>query len=281
MWFFTGGCHYTDGCDRFMSFCKQCPETREYFVKLNTNRELLRKQRIIENKAVNVVCLSNWMKSLSEKSTILQGCDHYLIPNSVSFDVFNPGNTEEIRKKYKVPIDKTVMFFAAGTLNNYRKGFDLLIEALLSLEDTIQDLYLISAGHQSEDFGIKNHKNFGKVSDESIMADLYRMADVYILPSREDNLPNVMLESLACGTPVISFATGGMVDTLDSTNGVMAEEMSAKGLVEAIETFIDRKDGFNRIEIYNEAKRKFHFQVQGLNTFNLYNKLIKHAPTDI
>jgi glycosyltransferase involved in cell wall biosynthesis len=98
----------------------------------------------------------------------------------------------------------------------------------------------------------------GRIEDESELARYYSLADAFIIPSREDNLPNVMLESMACGTPVISFNIGGMKETIrNQFNGLKAERTEAPQLAAAIKSFINTRKHFNRDEIRNFALQNY------------------------
>ena len=116
----------------------------------------------------------------------------------------------------------------------------------------------------------------GQVYTEEEMATCYALADVFILPSREDNLPNTMLESFACGIPVISFTNGGMKEHIkEDINGSKAEEISALSLANTIDRFYENKRAYNWIKIRSYAKNNFSFSQQAESYKRIYQKLLK------
>lgn len=279
MWPFTGGCHYSDGCMNFQKTCTSCPEISKWNYGI-PEREQRRKKKITEKK-IAIVCLSEWMKNRSQNSTLFQGKDHFLIRNSIDTETFIVRNKEALRAKNGIPNNVPVFFFAAGNLQNYRKGFDQLFGAIDLLEKEGINCFIFTAGKSAPQLDvIKNHKNFGLIRDQVKMAELYSMADAYLLSSKEDNLPNVMLESLACGTPVISNHTGGMQDIIkEGINGVFSLDFTSDGFLNAIRKFISIQRSFNRDQIRKDAISNFSPHIQSTKYQEVYKKLINNDVT--
>lgn len=275
MWPFTGGCHYSDGCMKFQDKCSSCPEVKEWNYG-TVEKEQLKKRKIAE-KRLAIVCLSEWMKRRSQESFVFQDQDHHLIRNSINTETFSMRNKEELRAKYQIPSNIPIFFFAAGNLLNYRKGFDQLLGAIDKLEEEGVECFIITAGKSSPRLNLlKNHKNFGSIQNEGKMAELYSMADAYLLSSIEDNLPNVMVESLSCGTPVISNPTGGMQDIIEEGfNGFFSSDFSSEGFLKAIKKFINQKDSIDRDQIRKAAIDKFAPPIQSSKYIEVYKSLLK------
>jgi glycosyltransferase involved in cell wall biosynthesis len=179
-----------------------------------------------------------------------------VIPNSIDITTFKVYDKIEVRKELDLPLDKPVLLFVSQSVGNRRKGFDLLQEALKKLN---RDCVLLVVGSVSDSLKeVPNCRFVGTVNEEQRMAMLYAAADAFILPSREDNLPNTMVESLCCGTPVISFSNGGMRDHIQTLkNGVLIETMTADALLEGIHLFLDNITQFDRESISHEAHALF------------------------
>jgi glycosyltransferase involved in cell wall biosynthesis len=118
--------------------------------------------------------------------------------------------------------------------------------------------------------------DFGFVEDESQMAELYSIADLFVIPSLEDNLPNTVIESLLCGTPVVGFKTGGIPDMIENgINGALAEEKTAAALRDAIVLALDKIAHFDRSNISATARAKYGLEIQAHAYSNLFRKLLK------
>ena len=117
--------------------------------------------------------------------------------------------------------------------------------------------------------------SLGEINSSSEMAECYSMADVFVLPSREDNLPNVMLEAFACGTPVIGFNTGGIAEhTIENITGILADEMTAESLENAIEKFYETRNNYNELVIKAYAEENFSNGKQALSYIELYHEIL-------
>ena len=202
---------------------------------------------------------SNWLLQEAGKSDTFKGIPGIMIPNPVDTEDFSPRDTKMLRHLLKIPKENTVFIFVAETVDDYRKGFDLLTEALKALISFPVTLLAIGKGVRPE--GIPGDIRFlGSTNDPKKLSEYYSLADALIIPSREDNLPNVMTEAMACGTPVISFDTGGMSTTIeDGFNGFRAKVISAVSLKETLIEFIKVKESFKRESIRLFAMEHFGF----------------------
>jgi len=234
----------------------------------------IKSEAIKSVKKIRFICPSSWM--LQEvKHSILKEIQVNLVPYSVNLDIFAAHPTEIIRKELGIPIDRKVILFVSDKISTTRKGFDILKEALDKIES--KNLLLIAIGSQMEDNYNFNHEIImpGRIDDEKILAKYYAAADAFILPSRQDNLPNVMLESLACGTPVISFNIGGMRDfVVDEECGILAKSVNAEGLSIAINKFLEQGVNWSRDEIRNFAIENFSPEKQAALLMKAYRALI-------
>ncbi len=211
---FTGGCHYSSGCDKFSQQCGACPQlgsdkendfSRESWTRKNQAFTHLRSEQL------RVVAPSRWLTEEAGRSSLLGRFPKATIPYGVDTDAFAPRDRRSARDVLGVPQDAQVMLFVADALDETRKGLAYLTEALQNLK--LPKGFLISVGKNSPVLNIEMpHLHLGHIASERLLSMIYSAADVFIIPSLEDNLPNTVLESLACGTPVVGFASGGITD---------------------------------------------------------------------
>lgn len=235
---FTGGCHYSVGCDKYRRACGAChllgsgreeDISREYFET---------KRRAYERLGVICVTPSKWLGECAGASALFGGFERRVIPYGLPTDVFQPFDKAAVRRELGVPEDAKVVLFGAASVHNRRKGFRYLLDALEDLAAKgAQNVVLAVFG---EFGGDQPRLPFpvipaGYVTEEAQLAFLFSMADVYVLPSVEDNLPNVVLESLACGTPVVGFDIGGIPDMVEHrSTGWLVERGDVRGLADGI-----------------------------------------------
>lgn len=236
---FTGGCHYSVGCERYTDACGAC-----HLLGSTDERDVTREYFEIKRAAyagLDLTCVtpSRWLGDCLGAGALLGDRPRRVIPYGLPTDVFKPYDRAAVRRELGVPEDAKVVLFGAAGVHNRRKGLRFLIEALeiLAADGHGEDLVLAMFG---EFGGAAPRLPFpvipaGYVTDETQLALLYSMADVYVLPSLEDNLPNVVLESLACGTPVAGFDIGGMPDMIEHRKtGWLAARGDVRGLADAV-----------------------------------------------
>lgn len=229
---FTGGCHYAAGCDGFQDNCRPCPQLRDDPFLL-PHRVLLETETILRDADLTVVAPSRWLAEEAKKSRLFRDRRVEVIPNGVETEVFAPVNRDEARRWLGIDRPGPALLFGAERHGEKRKGFAALMAAMriclkdqrfaqLSRQGEILVLTVGAADGEVEDLGLPVH-HFGYINDDRLMAAVYGAADMFILPSLEDNLPNTMLEAMACGTPVIGFRTGGIPDLVrHGENGLLA-----------------------------------------------------------
>lgn len=246
---FTGGCHYSESCMKFIKTCNSCPILKDTPDINIAETELCKKLKLYANRNIQLVSPSEWLKHSSEQSICFRSFDHYLIPNSLDTSIFRFYNKKSARDILNLPAEKKILLFICDNISDKRKGFDLLVNAL-ELIDKSKIHICVAGNNYNANLNIPDLSYFGKIHDEFKMALLYASSDVFILPSSEDNLPNVMLESLCVGTPVIGFSIGGLKDILKTGyNGVLIDNISSTDLAEAITSFINGKWVFDNKKI--------------------------------
>jgi len=235
---FTGGCHYDEGCGRYSLHCGRCPQLGSQEESDLSNKIWSRKRDAYFNigpGGLHLITPSRWLASEAKRSALFNGLPISVIPNGLDVTTFSPRDKNFARELLGIPQDKLVILYVVDRLDNRRKGLGLLREALAGLKDQTNFL-LVTLGQAVaiQDLGMP-HVSLGLVSDERILSLAYSSADVFVCPSLQDNLPNTVLESLACGVPIVSFNVGGLPDMVrEGVTGYLVPAGNASGLREAI-----------------------------------------------
>ncbi|MDD2458686.1 MAG: glycosyltransferase [Eubacteriales bacterium] len=234
-WAFTGHCGYFDyaHCDRWKTECHHCPEKYRYPISLlldNSRRNYRDKKNLFTGLAnLVLVSPSYWLKGLIEDS-YLKSYPVRVIPNGVNLAVFKP-HDNDFRQRYHCQ-DRYVIL-AVATAWGKRKGLPSLLELTQLLT---ADEILVMVGldpHQKKQIP-KGVIGITRTHDVRELADIYAAADVFINPTLEDNFPTTNLEALASGTPVVTYRTGGSIESIDAATGLIAEQGNVQDLLAKI-----------------------------------------------
>lgn len=242
MWPFMGCEHYDDinSPERYVEGYKK--ENKNVkgidFNKIAWNM----KKKHWENVSFNIICLSNWMKKCVEKSALLKGQKIKLIPNVIDETKFYPIDKNEARNSLNLPLNRKLILFGAFNIENVNKGGDLLDVALAKIKADEIELLIFGKDSGENIHGIKT-RYMGYIKDEEILNQLYNAADVMVVPSRQDNLPNTVLESIRTGTPVVGFKIGGLPDMIvHGKNGYLAQPFNIDELCKGLEFILNNKE---------------------------------------
>ncbi|MBA3311878.1 MAG: glycosyltransferase family 4 protein [Planctomycetota bacterium] len=215
MWSFTGHCVYSFDCERWRTGCGRCPYPDTYpAVRRDATRwEWKLKRRSFVRPSIRVVAISRWMEEQIGRSFLGELPVHH-IPNGIDTELYRPLDREQCRNALNLDRDALVVAFFAADLSDPRKGFDLLSASLNRLPETLRrEVIVLTVGGGGVSGDLPVHvRSLGFVADASQKALAYSAADVLALPSRIDNLPVVLQESFACGTPAVAFDVGGVAD---------------------------------------------------------------------
>jgi glycosyltransferase involved in cell wall biosynthesis len=283
MWSFTGHCAYSYDCDRWKTGCGQCPYPDRYpaIRRDNTHLEWRLKKWIYQHTNVTIVTLSTWLTDQAKQSILNQFPIHK-IANGIDTDIYQPLDTKHCRAKLGIPDNKKVLMFAAHRLTNYTKGGDLLLKALQSLPQSLKsEIILLTIGTGEahfEAFGIQS-LNLGYVSDDQLKAISYSAADLFVFPTRADNLPLVLQESMACGTPMVSFKIGGVPDLVrPGIRGYLAEPEDFKDFSSGIVQLLEDNDQLQQMgqRCRQVALREYSLHLQITKYIDLYNQILQN-----
>ncbi|KQS30675.1 glycosyltransferase [Dyadobacter sp. Leaf189] len=264
---FQGGFHYKDDDIRNRDILFDVND-EQYQCKLKALEQL-------PSDSLTVVSPSKWMMSEASDSQILGRFSHKHIPNGIDTSLFNNKNGSEsnLKSKFGFDSEKITVLFVSESIGNPRKGFDLL--ANLTADWMLTEICeFVAVGNIKSGQKLPGVKYLGSIHSEMLLSEIYSAADIFLLPSREDNLPNVMLESLACGTPVVAFSVGGMKDHIfNGYNGYLSGELSAAGLHNAFIKCINEINSLDHEAISLDARRKFSLERQAKSYLTLYRKM--------
>ena len=236
----TGGCHYDHGCGRFADRCGACPQlgSRD---ELDLSRDVWTRKNASLSKrrphGIQLVATSNWIAAESRRSSLLRDFPVTVIPNALDVDDFAPRDTGFSREMWDVPRDANVILFVADALDIRRKGFAELTQALAGLSNVSRPFLLSVGGMKTKlDLPIP-HLNLGKITSDRLLSLAYSAADVFVMPSLQESFGQTVIESMACGTPVVGFETGGIPDMVrPNETGWLAPTGDVAALGGAIES---------------------------------------------
>ena len=219
-----------------------------------------RKQRMLQGHVVHFVACSRWLAGAARHSGLLDGQRVESIPNPIDTKVFRQRDREESRQRLQLPSDKRLILFVAQRVTNANKGIQYLIDACRRLANMYPDMVnttgmLLLGGHAEE---LENRFPFpvyplGYVSDDKSIVDVYNAADVFVMPSLSENLPNTIMEAMACGVPCVGFKVGGIPEMIvHQKTGYVAKYRDSSDLADGIRWVLDA----DRVALCSQAVRK-------------------------
>lgn len=259
MWPFTGGCHYSKSCTKYQTKCGSCPHLESDRPNDLANSVWHRKQKAWDSSDITVVSPSQWLGEQAWKSSLLGEMQVEVIPNCLDMNLFRPRDRTDGLQHFDLEGDKHYIMFGAA-YETSRKGGDLLLKALeqLSHRSDIVALTFGNTGSQNQEFPV-SVSHLGKLSEDELRL-AYSTADLTVIPSREDNLPNIAVESIASGTPCVGFNVGGLPDIVDHREtGYLAEPFDTNNLAEGIDWISADPDRLDRLSdrARQVAKQRF------------------------
>lgn len=285
MWAFAGGCHYDEGCEKYIKECGNCPQLGSNKEHDLSRRIWQRKKEAWKNLDMIIVTPSRWLAECARSSSIFRDKSVKVIPYGLDTEIYKPSNKILAREKLSLPVDKKLILFGGmNASSDRRKGFQYLVPALNGLKKKLYkttELVIFGSSEPAHkpDFGLKANY-VGTMLDDLSLALLYSAADIFIAPSVQDNLPNTVMESLACGTPVVAFDVGGMPDMVEHTkNGYLAKPFDTEDLAKGIEWILEDSERNEKLSeaAREKAVREYSLETQANCYLKLYEELLENG----
>ena len=251
MWPFTGICHYSGSCDKYLTECHHCPLLLHGGSQKDLSTRVFRKkEKMLRGAHITFVAYSQWLEKLASQSALLTGQRVVSIPNAINTSLFRPENKATARLSFNLPADKILLLFSSMKITDKRKGIDFMVEACRYLAETqpqlAEKLGIVIVGKEAA--AMKGMFPFpvyavDYVADEKRMASLYNAVQAFVTPSLQDNLPNTIVEAMSCGTPCVGFEVGGIPEMIDhKINGYVARYQDSEDLAEGILYVLQQAD---------------------------------------
>ena len=266
-WSFTGICPHFDmiGCEQWKYGCKKCPMSLEFLLANNNSIAENYERKKFMFTGINKMTLvtpSKWLAGLVKQS-FLGAYPIKVINNGIDLNIFKPTESD-FRKKYALENKYIVLGVAFGW--GKRKGLDVFCELAKRLDNKRYQIVLVGTNDDVDKLLPKNIISIHRTQNQHELAEIYTAADLFVNPTREENYPTVNMEAIACGTPVVTFNTGGSPEILDETCGSVVEKNDIDGIYNEIKRVCEtqpyskddclkRAERFDKNSMEEEIKR--------------------------
>lgn len=291
LWPATGICHATLGCEAYKGICHNCQYLPDGGSSDDLSTKIFnRKKKLYYNSGIHFVSCSKWLGDQARRSSLLTGLQITTIPNPIDTHVFYPKNQHDSRLHATLPEDKRIILFVSQRVTLERKGIAYFVEAIDKLVNQYPDIrqntvIAILGGHADEvvpQLALPAIP-LGYVSNEKQIVDIYCSADVFVMPSLDENLPNTIMEAMACGVATVGFKVGGVPEMIDHLkNGYIAkykdaddlaagiywvlaeadrEELKRQCVQKVMSSYSQRSVAMKYIEVYNQVLAFKHYRI--------------------
>ena len=280
LWPATAICHYPGDCVKYRTGCSACP-------MLNPNplvdlaAKVARRKGKIDWRRVTFVGCSEWIARTASESVWLREARFVSIPNPIDTTLFRPIDRREARQRLGLPEEKRLILFAAAKLSDTRKGAMFLLEACRLLAAEMEgEMEIILMGSDATELSALSPvpvRALGYISGAEKLAEAYSCADLFVIPSLEDNLPNTIMEAMTCGTPCVGFRTGGIPEMIDhEVNGYVAASRDSADLARGIAWVLRHPEPGNlSVACREKVMRRYQESVVAKKYIALYQELIQ------
>lgn len=277
---FTGGCLYPIECNRFKSGCGQCPQIGQWPIdsRFDATRFMNGiKRRLHKQGKVIPITPSRWMSKLAFSSGMFSTPPH-VVPNGVDVDLFRPLDKKQARTLLGIPLDRRIVLLSAGNILDERKGTKFSLQALSLVKKLSPYLLVVGSIDENAKKLLEGFEycSTGYISDQQKMALVYAAADIFLFPSLADNQPLAILETMACGTPIVGFETGGIPEMVEQNkSGFLVPQRDVGKLAIALElAFKDNRYVGWGVESRYKAEKEYCFEQFIKNHILVYEEAI-------
>lgn len=280
LWPATAICHYPGDCLKYRTGCSACPMMNENAL-FDLAARVARRKGKIDWRRVTFVGCSEWIARKAKESVWLREARFVSIPNPIDTTLFRPIDRREARQRLGLLEEKRLILFAAAKLSDTRKGAVFLLEACrLLAAEMAGELEIVLMGSDATELSALSPvpvRALGYISGAERLAEAYSCADLFVIPSLEDNLPNTIMEAMACGTPCVGFRTGGIPEMIDhEVNGYVAASRDSADLARGIAWVLRHPEPGNLSAACREkVMRRYQESVVAKKYIALYQELIQ------
>ena len=276
---YTGGCGYALNCDQWKSGCIKCSRLKSGLDVLGLDN-VKKNYKMMEDSfrkfsQLIIVGVSEWISERARNSNIMRSHNVITIHNGIdTTNIFYPRRTEKIVKKYGIPVDKKIVLSVVPNLTSDLKGGSLMMKLA---NNTKEDWYFVIVGAKEVEKNIsRNMLVVPYTESQDELAEIYSLADVFVLGSKMDNYPTVCLEANSCGTPVVGFDVGGVKETIFPNMGEVVPYGDDELLEKTIAKWINKKKYFSD-EILKEVRKKNSKERMTEEYLSLYKEIAKYG----
>jgi glycosyltransferase involved in cell wall biosynthesis len=268
---FTGGCHYSENCELFKVDCMDCPQLSTKYRYYNHENWKKKSRSNVSN--LSIITPSQWLSNQSILSSLFRNQRHSVITNAIDCLVFKVYDKVFCKKLFNIPHSNKAIVFVAQKASFRIKGISYLLEIM---NDFTEDVTILVVGQLENSLEYENIVSLGTIQDEQLLALVYNAADVMVLPSLADNSPNVIIESLSCGTPVVAFDVGGIPELItNGENGFLVERENTQSLFHNINKAL--VFDWQNDEISKKAHALYSYEKQAKAYNELFEKITSIA----
>lgn len=276
-WLYTGHCYYYSyiGCDKWKTGCGNCPQKRKFPASLIFDRSaknFLDKKKaftLMPHDLLTIVPVSEWIRS-EMKESFLKDYPFRVIHNGIDLEVFNVYDTERVKQKYGLQ-NKHILLGLASIWSEEKGLYDFIKMAGMLRDDEV--VVLVGVTAKEKKLLPKNVVGIARTENVHQLAELYAASDAFINPTWQDNYPTVNLEAIACGTPVVTYRTGGSIEAVTPETGIIVEQGDVKGLLEAARAIIKRGKAYYTPLCRKYAEAHFRKEDRYADYLRLYEEL--------
>jgi glycosyltransferase involved in cell wall biosynthesis len=275
-WAFTGHCTYFDDieCKKWKTKCLNCPKHRNYPCSWvdNSDKNFVNKKELFTSiDKMEFITHSQWLGDLV-KSSFLKDYPVNVTPSAINLDLFKP-TSSDLRERFVIG-SKKIILGCASTWSN-RKGYDDFRKLFKLLPSDKYQIVMIGLNKKERDQLPKGVIGIARTESIKELAQWYSLADVFVNPTSQDNFPTTNLEALACGTPVVTYNTGGSPEAIDKATGIVVEKGNIGGLFEAILKLVQQDSGALSKACRSRAERLYDKRTRYLDYLNIFERLVE------